>query len=37
MAQTQNDQLASLAGDVLPPYWPDLNPIESIWLTTKAR
>ena len=21
----------------LPPYWPDLNPIERIWLTIKAR
>jgi transposase len=21
----------------LPPYWPDLNPIERIWLTMKAR
>ena len=21
----------------LPPYWPDLNPIEPIWLTIKAR
>jgi transposase len=21
----------------LPPYWPDLNPIERIWLRIKAR
>ena len=29
--------MAQLATEVLPPYWPDLNPIERIWLTMKAR
>ena len=37
MAQTQHQQLAQLSTDVLPPYSPDLNPIERIWLTMKAH
>ena len=24
-------------GNRLPPYWPELNPIERIWLTMQAR
>ncbi|MGD2023143.1 MAG: transposase [Desulfobacterales bacterium] len=37
MASPQRHPLASLATKVFTAYSPDLNPIERIWLTIKAR